>query len=166
MFDNNPIPITASHTSPQVDTNTNPDPYMIFHDGWYYCYTTGHHGVNVLRSQDIESFEHMGFALSVPGQISYWAPAVICYKGRFYMYYSSMLEGEDDAHLEFLKVAVADNPLGPFEYEKTLFNYFSIDADVIEKNGELHLFYAANDTSGDKIGTMVMIDKLVLQKRK
>jgi len=161
MFSNNPIPITSIPNNPQKNILCNPDPYAIFHDGMYYVYSTGWRGVNVLRSKDLRSFEHMGFALSDDNRMNYWAPAVMEYKGVFYMYYSSMLKGETDPHRELMQVAVADNPLGPFTYKKTFYDEFSIDAHVIEKNGELFLFYAANITEGEKIGTMVMLDKLL-----
>jgi len=161
MFQNNPIPVTANHTNPLTNICCNPDPYMIFHDGWYYCYSTGYHDVNVLRSKTIENFEHMGFALSVENQLSYWAPAVIFYKGMFYMYYSSNTTCETNPDTEFLKVAVADNPLGPFEYKKTFFKEFTIDADVIVKDDELYLFYCADVHTGDKIGTRIFLDKLL-----
>jgi GH43 family beta-xylosidase len=161
MFDNNPIPVTAGHNNPKVNTLCNPDPYMIYHDGWYYSYTTGWEGVNVLRSQDLQSFEHMGYALSREDQLAYWAPAVIFYEGKFYMYYSSIPDGETDPHLGYMKVAVADNPLGPFEYQKTLFDKFTIDADVVVQNNELYLFYVAMSSANGKDGVMIFLDKLL-----
>ena len=161
MYDNNPIPITTKLDNPLTSIHCNPDPYMIYHEGVYYCYSTGYHGVNVLRSDNFNSFEHMGFALKDDSQKAYWAPAVIFYNGLFYMYYSSVLNGETDPHREFLKVAVADNPLGPFTWKRTLFDEFTIDAHVVEKNGELYLFYSPNITEGEKIGTIIALDKLI-----
>ena len=161
MYNNNPIPITAKISEPRTNIHCNPDPYAFFHDGMYYCYSTGYHGVNVLRSKDLKSFEHMGFALSDENWAAYWAPAVIFYDGLFYMYFSAIPKGETDPHLGYMKVAVADNPLGPFSYIKTMYNEFSIDPHVVEKNGELYMFYAVNITEGEKIGTMVMLDKML-----
>jgi len=161
MFNNNPIPFKVSHKNPLVRSECNPDPYMILHDGIYYCYSTGHHGVNVLRSKNLESFEHMGFALHDEEWESYWAPAVIHYNGTFYMYYSSVQKEESDVHKHYLQVAVSDNPLGPFIYKKTLFDEFTIDPHVIEKDGQLYLFYSANITEGQKIGTIILLDKLL-----
>jgi len=161
MFNNNPVPVVAKHDNPLVDTQCNPDPYMIFHDGMYYCYSTGYYGVNVLRSKDLESFEHMGFALYDENSRAYWAPAVIFYEGLFYMYYSSIPKEETDPHKEFMRVAVADNPLGPFEYKNTLYHEFSIDAHVVKKDSKLYMFYALNIEEGDKIGTMVVLDRLI-----
>ena len=160
MFENNPIPIITKHTDTRIDSRENPDPYMISHGGKYYCYSTGYQGVNVLQSDNLESFEHMGFALSYENEVAYWAPAVLYYQRLFYMYYSSLKKGEPDVHQQAIKVAVADNPLGPFEYKKTLYEPFSIDPHVIEKNGELYMFYSANITHGEKIGTVILADKM------
>ena len=161
MFDNNPIPITSGCENPLASIKCNPDPYVISHDGMYYCYSTGYYGVNVLRSKDLKSFEHMGFALHDESRVAYWAPAVFFYQGLFYMYYSAIPKGETDPHKEFLQVAVSDNPLGPFVYKKTLFDEFSIDPHVVLKNGQLYLFYSVNITEGEKIGTVIMLDKLL-----
>ena len=161
MFNNNPRPITTSKDNPQSAYLCNPDPYCIFHDGMYYCYSTGYLGVNVLRSKDLKTFEHMGFALHDPTKVAYWAPAVFFHEGLFYMYYSNIPLGETDPHQEFLQVAVADNPLGPFVYKKTFFDEFTIDPHVIQKNGELYLFYSKNIVEGEKIGTIIMLDKML-----
>ena len=150
----NPIPITHNFSEEEISGRNpiyspwnNPDPYMIFHDGVYYCYTTGWRGVNVLRSDNLESFEHMGHALRVSDQMNYWAPSVLYYEGTFYMYYSSVpAEQSHDPFAQRLRVATADNPLGPFIYQKQIFDYWTIDPHVVEKDGELHLFFSAKGT--------------------
>jgi len=161
MYDNNPLTIVKNHNDPRIGTYSNPDPYAIFHEGTYYVYSTGGHGVNVLQSKDLTNFEHMGHALSHEKQKNYWAPCVLFHEGIFYMYYSACAQGEADGNQEFMKVAVSNNPLGPFEYKKTLYNEFSIDPHVVIKNGEWWLFYATNRTVDGKTGTMVTLDKLV-----
>ena len=160
MFNNNPVPVIEKHCHPHINSICNPDPYMIRHEGVYYCYTTGYNGVNVLRSDQLDAFEHMGYALSDDAWVSYWAPAVLFFDGMFYMYYSSIPKGETDDHRHYLQVAVSNSPLGPFKYEKTLYDTFSIDPHVVEKDGSLYLFYAANMATSDKIGTVIMLDKL------
>jgi len=154
MFKSNPRPVTSTNPHPLCNIHNNPDPYAIFHNGKYYIYSTGWNGINVLESDDMKTFEHKGIALQMEGHKNYWAPAVFFYQGLFYMYYSC------DPN-QLMKVAVADNPLGPFEYKKTFYDEFSIDAHVIEKDGELWLIYAGKDMSGEKKGTVVKLDKLL-----
>jgi len=161
----NPVAIICNYSAEQekkINPYNNPDPYMINYEGVYYCYTTGWNGVNVLRSDNLETFEHMGLALDDPDQLNYWAPCVLYYQGTFYMYYSSAPRSEgDDPFAQRLKVATANNPLGPFTFQKQLLDYWSIDSHVVEKDGELHLFYAAKGSSPDgKAGTMCFYQKL------
>lgn len=159
MFDNNPIPVVPKHTNPKVVTKCNPDPYMIEHEGVYYCYSTGWHGVNVMRSHDLKEFEHMGFALEDPECKGYWAPSVIYYDGMFYMYYSCITKGETDAHKEFLRVATSKSPLGPFTCQKVFFDHFSIDPHVFEKDGSLYLVHT-EIRDGERLGVCVLLDKM------
>lgn len=160
MFANNPRPITTTHSNPQINIHSNPDPYAIFHQGMYYVYSTNYYGVNVLRSKDMIVFEHMGFALSDAGYHSYWAPCVFYYKGLFYMYGSSVPVGETDPHLGYMRVATSDSPLGPFTYQRTMCDEFSIDPHVVEKDGQLYMFYSPNRMEG-KIGTLTVLDKML-----
>ncbi|MCL2363677.1 MAG: glycoside hydrolase family 43 protein [Defluviitaleaceae bacterium] len=159
MFDNNPVHITANHSDPRINIISNPDPYAIFHEGMYYIYSTGHYGVNVLRSKDMENFEHMGLALEDNEWESYWAPAVIFYEGKFYMYYASKRVTETGGH--HMQIAVANHPLGPFTYTGKRFDDFSIDAHVIEKNGDLYLFYTPTVEHDGKKGSMIVVDKMI-----
>jgi len=160
MFSNNPRTIITTHENPLINIHSNPDPYAICHKGIYYVYTTGYYGVNVLRSKDMKTFEHMGFALSHDAYHSYWAPCVFFHDGIFYMYGSSVPAHETDPHLGYMRVATSDNPLGPFTYKKTLCDEFSIDPHVVEKDGQLYMFYSVNRMEG-KIGTLTVLDKLI-----
>jgi len=161
MFDNNPVKVTIGREDDRLNPLCNPDPYMIEHEGVYYCYSTGWHGVNVLRSTDLTTFEHMGLAFSHPEKRNYWAPAVFYYNGLFYMYYSCMHKDSDDPHTQCLQVAVSDNPLGPFEYKKTFMEEFSIDPHVVEQNGELYIFYTPINMEIERIGVVIVVDKLL-----
>ena len=163
MFQHNPVPIFTKQENDLLNIHCNPDPYVIHYQGAYYCYSSGYYGINVLRSDNLETFEHMGFALSEVNWVSYWAPCVIYSKGLFYLYYSSIPKGESDDHRHYLQAAVSESPLGPFTYKKTLYEEFSIDPHVVEKNGNFYLFYSSNDWDGSmtgKTGTTIFMDCL------
>lgn len=154
----NPLPFTDGQR------HTNPDPFILRWCGKYYCYATDHNGVKVSVSQDMVLWEDNGFALSEPQYQAYWAPAVHYENGIFYLYYSNVPREEVDCHQEFLKVATATNPLGPFQWVHTFFDKFSIDAHPICWNERRYLFYSVNDWIGtdDKIvGTGILVDELV-----
>ncbi|HZJ47414.1 MAG TPA: glycoside hydrolase family 43 protein [Acidimicrobiia bacterium] len=144
---------------------TDPDPFALKHRGRYYCYSTGVDGVNVSVSDDLVEWEHEGFALQTHGQKNYWAPCVIHHEGTFYMYVSSAPGDSDDPHDERLQLAVSNDPLGPFEVTTTLFDTFSIDADVVrDSDGQFYLFYSTNDVTGlehGNPGTAIVVDRLL-----
>ena len=157
----NPVPFTDGKR------HTNPDPYILRFCGRYYCYATDEVGVKVSVSDNLTEWRHLGLALQEAEHKNYWAPAVLYENGIFYMYYSNVnineLEAED-GHRIYLKLATANRPEGPFAYQKTFFEKFSIDAHPHWWNGKLHLFYSVNDWVGTdemKAGTCILQDELV-----
>lgn len=148
-------PVTAVH----------PDPYVLKYNGEYYAYLTGARGVSVMHATSLDKWEHRGYAFQMEGEKEYWAPAVVYENGLFYMYVSTMPEGEEDVHFQRLKVAVSKKADGPFIYAKTLFDTFSIDAHVVkDPKGEFTLFYSVNDYAGidsHRPGTVILADKLI-----
>lgn len=154
----NPLPV---EDAPET---FHPDPYVIKHNGMFYCYSTGLDGIPVLVSKDLCEWKHAGYALRTEGHVDFWAPSVFYRNGVFYMYYSSREDLGDDVHEERLKVAISEDPCGPFRFVKTLYDTFSIDAHVVQDSaGLLYLFYSTNDYAGtdaDRPGTVILLDRL------
>lgn len=143
--------------------HTNPDPYVLRWCGRYYCYATDEFGVKVSVSKDLIQWEDKGYAIREEGFHHYWAPAVIYLHGRFYMYYSNIPADEEDCHEEHLKLAVSKDPESGFQWQKTFFEKFSIDAHPILWGGRLYLFYSVNDWIGtdEKVaGTCIIVDEM------
>lgn len=144
--------------------HTNPDPFVLRWCGKYYCYSTDAKGVNLSISSDLVNWEYLGLCISEKGYKDYWAPAVIYINGKFYMYYSNIRTDEVEGHNIWLKVAVADNPKGPFIWKKTFFDEFSIDAHPVIWNSQLYMFYSVNNIIGTdekKAGTIIVMDKML-----
>ena len=137
------------------------DPYVIKANGMYYMYATHVKGVQLYKSQDKINWDFLGFCYSKQGEMDYWAPAVIEIDGRFYLYYSSMAETEEDVHKERICVAEGSSPEGPFEFVKELIEPFSIDPHVVKSGGELFMFYSVNDYDAERAGTLIVVDKMV-----
>jgi len=161
----NPLKIGAGEGQQEPLTLVHPDPYLLKFNGRYYTYATAKAGVVVLRSDDLVSWEHLGYGFQLEGHKEYWAPAAVYENGRFYLYVSSMPISEDDVHEERLKVAVSDTPEGPFEYVRTFYDTFSLDAHVVkDEQGDYYMFYSNNEYSGvdrDRAGTVILVDKMV-----
>lgn len=106
-----------------------PDPAVLqADDGYYYAYATQGEAngrmlnIQVARSRDLESWEHLGDALpEKPGWAAktqdFWAPDVSYRDGRYLMYYSAKPDAAlaDNARGLCLAVAVAQSPQGPFK---------------------------------------------------
>ena len=107
-----------------------PDPTVIrAEDGYFYAYATQGIGpdsvlcnIQVLRSADLVSWEHLGDALPnkprwAQSTQNFWAPHVMVANGQYYMYFSaepdSAFKRGKDLGL-CLAVATSPSPSGPF----------------------------------------------------
>ena len=144
-----------------------PDPFVLQgYDGKYYMYpstTIGEEGVRVYSATDpiYGEWHYEGICAKFDGATDYWAPSVVKYQGKYYMYLS-FTRGKNR---QFMHVAESDSPLGPFKNEKQLYNEFSIDAHAVETQVGLFLFYAKNknkaDYASERIGTRIFVDKML-----
>lgn len=154
----NPVPFSDGKI------HTNPDPFILRWCGLYYCYATDEYGVKASVSKDMVQWEDKGFAITDSQYHNYWAPSIIYLNGIFYMYYSNIPSEEEDCHQQHLKLAKAVSPLGPFVWEKTFFDHFSIDSHPVIWNEKMYMFYSVNDWLGteEKIaGTCILLDEML-----
>ncbi len=160
----NPLTIENKGDLPEEECRINGDPFVLKYNGEYFCYSTGKKNVNILHSQDLIHFEHLGGCLLDEGRYDFWAPCVIYLNGKFYMYYSSNPQGINDDHAHCLRVAAADTPYGPFIFQKQLLDLFSIDPHAVKsETGDLIMFYSANNYSGTDrnfAGTIILVDEM------
>ncbi len=118
---------SATYTNPVLDADF-PDPAVLkAPDGFYYAYATQGgadgkmHNVQVARSSDLVSWQHLGDALPTkPGWASrtqdFWAPHVSEHQGRYYLYHSAKPDAAltDTSRGLCLAAATATRPEGPF----------------------------------------------------
>jgi beta-xylosidase len=149
------------------------DPFVLRWNGEYYAYGTGGPESNglqadgrmfpVLHSRDFTTWELAGGALQPlddPEKPSFWAPEVAERDGRFFMYYSA---GGHEGQGHQLRVAVAEQPLGPFVDQGVVLlpdEPFSIDAHPFRDppSGQWFLYFAKDyfDTERPGTGTAVV----------
>jgi len=117
----------------------------------------------MLTSPDLVHWSDAGGALApVPAHLGtdYWAPEVAFCDDRYYLYYS-LGHGDSGHHL---RVAVADDPTGPFidtGVNLTPGERFAIDAHPYrDVDGSWYLFYAHDVLAGPRVGTMLAVDRL------
>ena len=138
------------------------DPHVLKTRGEYYAYGTGQtrNGKEfpILRSEDFVTWTFVDNALEPPADLEleeYWAPEVAEKDGKYFLYYAGNRK---------MRVAVSDNPAGPFkDTGKLLFpdEPFSIDGhpyfDPVTK--QWYLFFA-KDFLDDRVGTALAVIKL------
>lgn len=141
------------------------DPYILKSGGRYYIYVTGHDGIYAYHSDSLfDGWEYYGRVMSVKDHHGFWAPSVIELDGTFYMYNSFEFYGDEPdkgGHRQTMFVSTADNPLGPFENPKQLLHPFSIDSHIVKNESGLFLFYSTNRFEGDRIGTYIVVDRML-----
>jgi beta-xylosidase len=170
------IETTRSYTNP-VYTGYFADPFVWAYKGEYYAIGTG----PLEAAGQVQDGEKLATGLLAQFRVfpllrsddfvtkhgdSYWAPEVAYNDGNFYLYYSV---GHADTQHQ-LRVAVSNNPLGPYEDTgKTLVNpsvfSFAIDPHPFQDDdGQWYLFYARDflDTDGGaRAGTALMVDRML-----
>lgn len=141
------------------------DPFIFKSKGRYYIYTTGHDGIYAYSSDSLfDGWKFEGMVLTDGRHDSWWAPSVIELDGKYYMYNSFEIEGytpDKGGHRGAMHVSVADNPLGPFKVVRQLLQPFSIDSHVVQNEEGLWIFYSTNRFEGERIGTYIVVDKLL-----
>lgn len=145
--------MTAAAQSLESITYNNPidigiaDPCVIrASDGRFYLYSTG---LSVWSSDDLVNWKREGSVkpANTWGVADFWAPEVIEYEGKFYLFYSA----ERPQGGKRVALAISDSPTGPFEdlgHPLFDFGYSAIDASpFIDDDGRKYLFY-----SKDQVG--------------
>jgi len=119
---------------------------------------------NLFHSTDLKNWTHLGRILTQPEyegsrKANYWAPEILPYKGKFYLYYTSDSFG--DPYRRHVRVAVAGKVSGPYlDSGGKLVEQPSIDGHpfyVSQDKG--YLFYTGNE-GNDYMGQL-LVDKFV-----
>lgn len=134
-----------------IVTNINKigDPVILLEDNVYYMYTTccGGRPFHVYTSLDCKTFTDMGECLHIEDTFAdrdIWAPEVIKYQGKFYMFYSGRSDSDGLMHVQ---IAVSNFPLGPFkdlaaEPIIKIDGKSTIDAHCYIEDDEKYLFFS------------------------
>lgn len=157
------------------------DPFVLRWRNAYFAYGTGEPAerdptatgasvFTILRSHDLVAWERVGAALApdpAEQRNAFWAPEVAERDGRFYLYYSTAPEGRDELHR--LRVAVADDPRGPFRSIDAVLpesEGFCIDAHPFRdpRSGRWFLFFAKDffeERAGTGLAVVPLTDDLL-----
>lgn len=141
-----------------IPNKSQPDPYIFEDGGKFYLYVTAGSGVECYCADDLfATWQFRGVVCTVEGWHNYWAPCIVKYEEKYYLYFSCEQEG----NFQHLHCAVSDSPLGPFGNARRLFDRFTIDAHVVQTEKGLFLFYAEDNRKPERLGTRVYVDRLL-----
>lgn len=157
-------------------TYTNPvwpgyfaDPMVLRARGRFWAFGTGdgeeRQDLVGLVSDDLVHWEPIGPVLEASPALAdrthHWAPEVVEHEGRFWLYWSAGVEDREHA----VRVAVSDEPGGPYRDTGVVLTPdepFAIDAHPFrDEDGSLYLFHCADRVEGERVGTVVVVDRLV-----
>jgi beta-xylosidase len=147
-----PLPVYTNPVWPDYFA----DPFVVKVGATYWAYGTAPPDQRgrefpVLQSADLVNWRYVGHALTAVSETRgypHWAPEVAqADDGRFYLYYSATTSRSDEHHR--LRVAVADQPQGPFVDTGRLIlpdAGFTIDAHPFRdpNSGRWFLFFATD----------------------
>jgi len=142
----------------EVPGKIQPDPFIFEDNGRFYLYVTAGSGVEAYSSDSPTGiWKWEGVVASIEGWRHYWAPSIIKYEGKYYIYVSC----QNDDHFQHLHVIRGDSPLGPFYDPKELFDRFTIDSHVVQTDAGLFLWYAEDNLEVEMFGTRIFLDRLL-----
>ena len=146
--------MTAQYANPVIRVSV-PDPTAIrTADGTYYLYGTEDiRNLPIFRSDDLVHWTQVGTAFtdqSRPTEVkgaSLWAPEIRYIKGKYVLFYSLAIWGQE--WVSTIGYAVADKPEGPFTEKGIVFSSHdvgvqnSIDEFFYEDNGKYYMLWGS-----------------------
>ena len=151
-----------SQNPPRPGTFRNPliqdgaDPWMVWHDGYYYLTASAQTHIEVRRARSITAI-HAATPVVVwrdetpTRDQAMWAPEFYLLDGpngkKWYLYYCAS-GGKPDDHRPYVLEGQGDTPLGPYQFKAQLQidpadRYFGIDATVLQTgDGALYCIWA------------------------
>ncbi len=133
------------------------DPFVLHVDGTYYAYATqvGERNVQVMRSPDLATWEHLGDALAAlpawAGGGRTWSPVVLARGGEYVLYY---VLREPASDRQAISSGRARRPEGPFTDESRGPLVFQLDrggsidpSPFVDDDGTAYLLWKSEDNA-------------------
>jgi GH43 family beta-xylosidase len=135
--------------------NMGPDPFMTYHDGFYYLSTTQGDALRMWKARtpgDLLSAEAKTiWTDSNPSRNQQiWAPAFFFIDGKWYVYYCAD-DGVDDNHRLYVIESDGTDPLGPYHFKAKLdipgSDIWAIDGEILRQNGKMYIMWAGENST-------------------
>lgn len=136
--------------------NPGPDPWMLYHEGYYYLATTQGNSIRIWKAPTLATMKTAP-AVTVwrddnpTRSHGIWAPEFHFINNRWYLYYTAMAATRvDTTHRMHVLESAGTDPLGPYTYKGRLFDptndQYSIDGSVFlhPGDGQWYFLWAAH----------------------
>ena len=153
--------ITAGHAQ-QFNTviGDSPDPFITYHEGYYYLTGTYGGSVGARRAQTLEGLRsakaHIFYEPSDGGPPGdYWASEIFNINDKWYIYYTAdptTIDGTDQQRMYVIENSSADPYTGVWTNHRIYDpanDVWAIDATVFEHNGSLYYVWSGSDVIDD-----------------
>lgn len=130
------------------------DPYVTYHDGYYYMVNTTGNNVRIERAaklQDIHASSPNSSSTIVwdpPSGTNYseqiWAPELHRINDKWYIYVAAS-NGNNATHKMYVLEREDPNPMGPFTFKGQIVNSpdrWAIDGTILQWQGQLYFIYS------------------------
>ena len=148
-------PPAKTFTNPLVRSRDAADPWMVYHEGFYYFTATldPNGGIWVWKSSTLADLDsgtkvkvHTPDAKERARQI--WAPELHFINKRWYLYYTAS-DGVDENHRLYVLQSRGLDPLGPYSFKGRVYDPahdgWAIDPSIfIARGGRLYLLWVAH----------------------
>ncbi len=155
-------------SNPIIDASA-ADPFILKAKGRYWLYATGKKDGNrhipIWSSDNLIDWQFERHAVEEGSwnKFNFWAPEVLFYDSRYWIYYTAKTERDDKNHSNRLGLAVSDKPGGPFEDVGVIIDHAALDGSpFLDDDGQLWLYYVTEhgNTRGHAAGK-IWVDKLI-----
>ncbi|KAF2762899.1 glycoside hydrolase family 43 protein [Pseudovirgaria hyperparasitica] len=124
------------------------DPFIVWHDGFWYLTTTTSPTIQITRAKNLESLktgEHkIVFSDTEPSRkCDLWAPEIHLLDGNWYLYYSASACDTDSNRLHVLKGG--SSPWDPYSYLGQMSSEWGIDGSVLIVNKRRYFMFSCRD---------------------
>lgn len=150
----------GAFTNPLITSQDSADPWMFYHDGFYYLTATfdPEGGVWLRRSKTLAGFEtgekKKIYDAPKTGLRSrqIWAPEIHHLNKRWYLYFTAS-DGTDENHRIYVFESRTDDPWSKYDFKAKVFNRemdgWAIDATVFnDEKGALYMLWCGHVPNG------------------
>lgn len=136
--------------------NMGADPFMTFHDGFYYLSTTQGDALRMWKARTVGEL-----LVSQPKTIwtdtdpsrnqQIWAPSFTFIEGHWYVVYTAS-NGVDDTHRLYVIESDGADALGPYHFKAKLAapgsDVWAIDGELLKHDNKLYIAWSGQNTNG------------------